>query len=493
MVQEGEESSWMANERVVYSSTKFFDQSGTTYFDELEEALIHGEPLKTIHDGPIKAYSEATRPPTLDIFPSWPIRHFHLAPEQSSSGESGSVKDTVSLSASAETETDEIGTDQRGRIMMAINGDCTTNNNTSSSSLRSTQPTIPTIDDVYNPSVPPGLDHKKKNAAGSTRKDGKLLDSKTLRRLAQNREAARKSRLRKKAYVQQLETSRIRLQQLEQDLQRARTQGLLLAGCGGTGDLSSGAAMFDMEYARWLEEEGRHTAELRAGLDAHLLDGNLGIIVDKCILHYDTHFRLKAALAQTDAFHLLTGLWTTLAERCFMWMGGFRPSYLIKIVMPHLDPLTDQQMMGLCSLQQSSQQAEEALSQGLDALHQSLSSTLSSGPLSLDMSHADVSNTYMSLMAVALDKISSLEGFIRQADNLRQQTLHQLRRILTTRQAARCFLAIGEYFRRLRTLSSVWATRPRENLIGSGSTSPSTTVTHELQPMPSQHNHYSGF
>ena len=41
-------------------------------------------------------------------------------------------------------------------------------------------------------------------------------DQKTLRRLAQNREAAKKSRLRKKAYVLQLEDSRLRLTQLKQ-------------------------------------------------------------------------------------------------------------------------------------------------------------------------------------------------------------------------------------------------------------------------------------
>lgn len=51
-------------------------------------------------------------------------------------------------------------------------------------------------------------------------------DDKVLRRLAQNREAARKSRLRKKAYVQQLENSKLRLIQLEQELDRARQQGL---------------------------------------------------------------------------------------------------------------------------------------------------------------------------------------------------------------------------------------------------------------------------
>jgi transcription factor TGA len=45
-----------------------------------------------------------------------------------------------------------------------------------------------------------------------------------MRRLAQNREAARKSRLRKKAYIQQLESSKLRLAQMEQDLERARSQ-----------------------------------------------------------------------------------------------------------------------------------------------------------------------------------------------------------------------------------------------------------------------------
>jgi len=48
------------------------------------------------------------------------------------------------------------------------------------------------------------------------------------------------------------------------------------------------------------------------------------------------------------------------------------------------------------------------------------------------------------------------------ADNLRQQTLHQLCRLLTVRQAARCFIVIGEYYGRLRALSSLWASRPRE-------------------------------
>lgn len=60
--------------------------------------------------------------------------------------------------------------------------------------------------------------------------------------------------------------------------------------------------------------------------------------------------------------------------------------------------------MGIYSLQHSSQQAEEALSQGLEQLQQSLIDTLAASPVIDGMQQ----------MAVALGKISNLEGFIRQ-------------------------------------------------------------------------------
>nr|XP_024398036.1 transcription factor HBP-1b(c38)-like isoform X7 [Physcomitrium patens] len=266
-------------------------------------------------------------------------------------------------------------------------------------------------------------------------------DSKALRRLAQNREAARKSRLRKKAYVQQLESSRIKLNQLELELQRARQQGLYLGpssysgdhnahsggGSGGTNANLLGAAAFDMEYGRGM-------------------------------IHYDDIFRLKAVAAKVDVFHLFSGVWKTPVERCFMWIGGFRPSELLKTLTPQIEPLTKQQLLNICNLQQSSLQAEEALSQGLEALQLSLSDTLSGGSLG---SSSNVSN-YMDQMAGAMTKLGTYEAFVHRADNLRQQTLQQMHRILTTRQAARGLLAMGDYFARLRALSSLWLARPRE-------------------------------
>jgi transcription factor TGA len=140
----------------------------------------------------------------------------------------------------------------------------------------------------------------------------------------------------------------------------------------------------------------------------------------------------------------------------YLWVLGCWGS--VQILIPQIEPLTEQQLLGICNLQQSSQQAEDALSQGMEALQQSLADTVMGGLL---VSSPNVAN-YMGQMAMAMGKLGTLESFVRQADNLRQQTLQQMHRILTTRQAARGLLAMGDYFARLRALSSLWSARPRD-------------------------------
>ncbi|RWW59312.1 hypothetical protein BHE74_00033757 [Ensete ventricosum] len=258
----------------------------------------------------------------------------------------------------------------------------------------------------------------------------------------------------------------------------------------------AGALTFDVEYARWLEEHNRQISELRAAVNAHASENDLRVIVDGVMAHYDEIFRLKGIAAKADVFHILSGMWKTPAERCFLWLGGFRSSELLKLLANQLEPLTEQQLMGICNLQQSSQQAEDALSQGMEALQQSLSETLA-GSLGPSGTSGNVAN-YMGQMAMAMGKLGTLENFLHQvkflkahlslltypcnfashclrtyspisllhlffqADNLRQQTLQQMHRILTTRQSARALLAISDYFSRLRALSSLWLARPQE-------------------------------
>lgn len=89
--------------------------------------------------------------------------------------------------------------------------------------------------------------------------------------------------------------------------------------------------MFDMEYTRWLEDHHRLMTELRAALQEQLPENDLRMFVESCLAHYNEMVNLKSMTAKTDVFHIVSGVWKTPAERCFMWMGGFRPSDLIKV------------------------------------------------------------------------------------------------------------------------------------------------------------------
>ncbi|XP_057969906.1 transcription factor TGA1 isoform X2 [Malania oleifera] len=290
--------------------------------------------------------------------------------------------------------------------------------------------------------------------SSSYNQEAAKTSDKVQRRLAQNREAARKSRLRKKAYVQQLETSRLKLIQLEQELERARQQGVYLGGgvdgshLGFSGTVNSGIAAFEMEYAHWVEEQNRQIRELRTALHTHISDIELRILVDGGMSHYFELFRMKKTAAKADVFYLMSGMWKTSAERFFSWLGGFRPSEILKVLVPQLEPLTEQQLLDVCSLKESCQQAEDALSQGMDKLQLTLAETVAGGLLG--------EGSYIPQMVNAMEKMGDL------ADHLRQETLQQMFRILTIRQAARGLLALGEYFQRLRALSSLWASRPCE-------------------------------
>ncbi|CAN8234072.1 unnamed protein product [Cochlearia groenlandica] len=297
--------------------------------------------------------------------------------------------------------------------------------------------------------------------------DESKIHYKMKRRLAQNREAARKSRLRKKAYVQQLEESRLKLSQLEQELEKVKHQvSYAITYVSSTSflfiiyvtysipfvSISTRIVTFEMEYSHWLEEQSKRVSEIRRALQANTSETELKILVDICLNHYAKLFRMKTDAAKADVFYLISGMWRSSTERFFHWIGGFRPSELLNVVMPYVEPLSDEQILEVRNLQQSSQQAEDALSQGIDKLQQSLSENIVTD-----------STDYTPHMSAALENLEALEGFVNQADHLRQQTLQQMAKILTTRQAARGLLVLGEYLYRLRALSTLWTARPREH------------------------------
>lgn len=93
-----------------------------------------------------------------------------------------------------------------------------------------------------------------------------------------------------------------------------------------------GIAAFELKYGNWVEEQDRQICDLRTAMNSHLADVELGILVDGGMKHYLDLFRMKATAAKADVFYIMSGMWKTSAERFFLWIGGFRPSELLKVM-----------------------------------------------------------------------------------------------------------------------------------------------------------------
>ncbi|URE18519.1 hypothetical protein MUK42_13421 [Musa troglodytarum] len=81
----------------------------------------------------------------------------------------------------------------------------------------------------------------------------------------------------------------------------------------------------------------------------------------------------------------------------------------MQVVSSQLDTLTEQQKSAVSGLRQSSQQAEDALSQGLERLQETLSETLTCDP-----SGTPGVTNYMEQMANAMGKLEALVSFVTQ-------------------------------------------------------------------------------
>ena len=72
--------------------------------------------------------------------------------------------------------------------------------------------------------------------------------------------------------------------------------------------------------------------------------------------------------------------------------------------MPQLEPLSDRQLADVCILRQSSQQAEDALTQGIDKLQQTLSQSIAADVMGVGV---------YGQMVEAMENLEALDGFVK--------------------------------------------------------------------------------
>jgi transcription factor TGA len=75
---------------------------------------------------------------------------------------------------------------------------------------------------------------------------------------------------------------------------------------------------------------------------------------------------------------------------------------------PQIDPMTEQQVFEVHNLKQSCEQAEDALTQGMEKLQETLAKTVAASQL--------VEETYIPQMGSAVEKLEALVNFVSEVD-----------------------------------------------------------------------------
>ncbi|KAL1355975.1 hypothetical protein AAHE18_05G150500 [Arachis hypogaea] len=111
-----------------------------------------------------------------------------------------------------------------------------------------------------------------------------------------------------RAYVQQLEISRLKLMQLEEEIVKVKKT---------------------VEYENWIEEQHKLNEELRNAFQTKAHDEQLNQLIQTLLNHYSNLFKMKSDAAKVDIFYLISGIRRSSAERLFLWIEGSRPLQLL--------------------------------------------------------------------------------------------------------------------------------------------------------------------
>ncbi|KOM52380.1 hypothetical protein LR48_Vigan09g103900 [Vigna angularis] len=189
---------------------------------------------------------------------------------------------------------------------------------------------------------------------------------------------------------------------------------------------SAGNTTFATNYGRWLEKHKKLICEIRSALKDEVVDDKLVFLIDIAMKHYLEFSEMETSAANFDVSNVA---WCTTADQSLWWIGGFRPSQLLQVIVPQLQhSCSQQQLSDICNFVQSCEQVEYALARGMEKLHQILHNIATTeGDRGLKLTCAP---QHM--------------RFLKQANDVREEFLHRLRGLLTNSQYAEFLLGLWE-------------------------------------------------
>ncbi|CAN6724144.1 unnamed protein product [Malus baccata var. baccata] len=193
-------------------------------------------------------------------------------------------------------------------------------------------------------------------------------------------------------------------------------------------------------------------------------DEDLQDLISRVLLHYQQYYDEKSRLAQRDVFLVFSPTWFSSYERTLLWIAGYKPGLVFRIVTESVPDFSDRQRVNIARLRVETRIEERALNDKLANIHESVAAP----------PFVDVLRRYgrardgeiVEDIAVIESLKPALESVLVNANLLRTTMVTKLVEILSSRQAVRFLTAVAQFQLKIRSLGLERDAEKRRELSG---------------------------
>ncbi|XP_023540935.1 protein DOG1-like 4 [Cucurbita pepo subsp. pepo] len=205
---------------------------------------------------------------------------------------------------------------------------------------------------------------------------------------------------------------------------------------------------FTAFFEGWLLRQQQYLDELLTATRRHPDDaadnGDLDDLISRTLSHYEEYYEKKSRIAQRDIFLVFSPTWFTTYEQSLLWIGGFRPGLIFRLVNESINDMWDDQVLRIGRLREDVKVEERMLNNDLAKIQEKVAA-----PPLLEFfrrqSHDGVTGgTEMEALKAAFQSV------LASADFLRRETALKVAEILTPAQTVRFLAAVAQLHLRIR-------------------------------------------
>ncbi|KAL6297223.1 hypothetical protein ACE6H2_005365 [Prunus campanulata] len=166
-------------------------------------------------------------------------------------------------------------------------------------------------------------------------------------------------------------------------------------------------------------------------------------LIEQVLCHYQQYFAEKALTAEEDVFVLFSPPWLSSFERTMLWLAGFKPSLVLRMVDSSVEDLTAEQAREMEAVKGETRRAERELSETMARIQESVAAPLI---LALARRVGRLMDGEISSLDLAMETLkTAMLGVFESADGLRGSTVRKVVEVLSPEQTVKVLAAVAQF------------------------------------------------